>query len=107
MRHRHAELDHQSATCNAAQTDLEEKACARAITINGVLAGYYNNHAQAFAQYNCAVEDVMVLERDRRREWITLQVVKCLLERIRDQNGGPCDETDEVAHCEELRSPPP
>ena len=25
MRHRHAELDHQSATCNAAQTDLEEK----------------------------------------------------------------------------------
>jgi len=105
----HGELDRQSATCNAAQTDLEEKACSHGLKINEVLTAYYNDHAQASAQYNCAVEEIMELERDRKREWITLQVVNCLLERIREQNGVPCDEstgtvTDEVAHCEELHS---
>lgn len=51
----------------------------------------------------------MELERDRKREWITLQVVNCLLERVHEQNGRPCDtETgevdDQVAHCEQRHS---
>jgi len=105
----HSELDDKSSQCNAAQTTLEEAACAHALKINEVLTTYYNDHAQASAQYNCAVEEIMELERDRKREWITLQVVNCLLDRIREQNGVPCDETtntvtDEVAHCEELHS---
>jgi hypothetical protein len=36
----------------------------------------------------------MPLERDRKREWITLQVVNCLLETIREQNGVPCDDSN-------------
>jgi len=70
------------------------------------LTTYYNDHAQAASAYNCAVEEIMQLERDRKKEWITLQVVNCLLERIREQNGVPCDDsnggvTAEVGICEE------
>jgi hypothetical protein len=76
------------------------------VTINEVLTMYYNDHASAASTYNCAVEEIMQLERDRKREWVTLQVVNCLLERIREQNGVPCDDsnggvTEEVGVCEE------
>jgi hypothetical protein len=103
---KHTTLDEQSATCNQKQTELEEKACAHALKINEVLTVYYNDHAQASSAYNCAVEEIMQLERDRKREWVTLQVVHCLLERIGEQNGVPCDDanggvTEEVGHCEE------
>jgi hypothetical protein len=102
----HGELDHQSAACNAHQTSLEQKACAHATKITEVLATYYQDHAQASAAYNCAVEEIMQLERDRKREWITLQVVNCLLNRVHELNGRPCDsETGEVneqiAFCEQ------
>jgi hypothetical protein len=102
----HGELDAKSALCNVKQTDLEEKACAHAVRITEVLAAYYSDFAQAQAAYNCAVEEIMQLERDRKREWVTLQVVNCLLERIREQNGVPCDDsnggvTEEVGVCEE------
>jgi len=105
----HAELDTQSSTCNADQTDLEQKACAHSLKINEVLHTYYEDQAQAQAHFNCAVEEIMELERDRKREWVTLQVVSCLLDKIHDQNGVPCDETtttvtDEVGECEERHS---
>jgi len=102
----HGALDSQSNICNAAQTALEEKACAHAQKINDVLTTYYTDHAQASSAYNCAVEEIMQLEKDRKREWVTLQVVNCLLNRVHEFNGRPCDtetgEVDEqVAHCEE------
>lgn len=93
----HSALDHQSSVCNAHQTTLEQKACSHAAKINEVLTTYYNDIAQATAAYNCAVEEIMQLEADRKREWITLQVVNCLLNRVHEQNGRPCDtETGEV-----------
>merc|ERR1719235_290028 len=102
----HTELDSQSSTCNALQTRLEETACAHASKITEVLTKYYEDFAQAASAYTCAVEEIMQLERDRKREWVTLQVVNCLLERIREQNGVPCDDsnggvTEEVGVCEE------
>jgi len=101
----HNALDVQSATCDAHQTALEQKACTHAAKINEVLTIYYNDIAQATAAYNCAVEEIMQLEADRKREWITLQVVNCLLNRVHEQNGRPCDtetgEVDEqIAFCE-------
>jgi len=102
----HGLLDDQSAVCNSLQTQLEEKACQHALKINEVLHRYYDDEAQAEAAYHCAVQEIMELERDRKREWVTLQVVNCLLERIREQNGVPCDDsnggvTEEVGICEE------
>jgi len=102
----HGALDAKSATCNQRQTQLEEKACAHALKISEVLNTYYADFAQAVSTYNCAVEEIMQLERDRKREWVTLQVVNCLLDRIREQNGVPCDDstggvTEEVGVCEE------
>lgn len=102
----HNALDHKAATCDAHQTSLEQKACAHALKITDVLATYYNDFAQAQSAYNCAVEEIMQLERDRKREWITLQVVNCLLGRVHELNGRPCDtetgEVDnEIAFCEQ------
>jgi hypothetical protein len=102
----HLHLDQQSAACNSLQTQLEEKACAHAQKINDVLNTYYNDFASAESAYHCAVQEIMELERDRKREWITLQVVNCLLVRVREQNGVPCDTanggvTEEVGVCEE------
>ena len=103
---KHYLLDVKSAECNTHQTTLEEMACSHAMKISEVLGIYYTDHAQAASAYNCAAEEIMQLERDRKREWITLQVVNCLLIRIREQNGVPCDDsnggvTDEVGVCEE------
>jgi len=105
----HTDLDTQSATCNSLQTNLEEKACQHAQKISEVLNTYYNDFANAESAYHCAVQEIMELERDRKREWITLQVVNCLLVRIREQNGVPCDTanggvTEEVGICEERHS---
>ena len=106
---KHSNLDDKSGTCNANQVDLEETACAHASKINEVLTEYHADWAQATSAYNCAVEEIMELERDRHREWITLQVVNCLLENVHQQNGRPCDsETGEVdtqvTECEERHS---
>jgi hypothetical protein len=105
----HSNLDEKSGICNANQVDLEEKACAHASKINDVLTEYYADWAQATSAYQCAVEEIKELERDRHREWITLQVVNCLLERVHEQNGRPCDsETgdveEQVTICEERHS---
>ena len=102
----HNALEAKTVDCNRHQTLLEEKACDHATKINLVLSTYYADHAQALAQYNCAVEEIMLLERDRKREWITLQVVFCLLGRVHELNGRPCDsesgEVDtEIAFCEQ------
>jgi hypothetical protein len=102
----HVTLDQHSAMANALQGQLEEKACLHATKISEVLAEYYSDEAQAEAAYHCAVQEIMELERDRKREWVTLQVVNCLLTRIREQNGVPCDSadggvTEEVGVCEE------
>jgi len=102
----HGELDVKSAQCNALQTDLEEAACSHGQKINEVLTSYYADFAQAESAYHCAVQEVMELERDRKREWVTLQVVNCLLDRIRDQNGVPCDDSnggvsEQVGVCEQ------
>jgi len=105
----HSNLDEKSAICNANQGDLEEKACAHASKINDVLTEYYADWAQATSAYQCAVEEIKELERDRHREWITLQVVNCLLQRVHEQNGRPCDtETgdveEQVTVCEQSHS---
>lgn len=105
-RRAHGELDASSATCNARQTQLEEKACQHGEAINEALLTYHNDYAQAVSAYNCAQEEVMQLENDRKREWTTLLVVNCLLDRIQMQNGVPCDSedgvTEAVGHCEAL-----
>jgi len=105
----HQALDEESSRCNALQTNLEEKACAHGLKISEVLQTYYEDFAQAESSYHCAVQEIMELERDRKREWVTLQVVNCLLERIREQNGVPCDDstggvTEQVGICEERHS---
>lgn len=102
----HSWLDRNSTECNLQMTTLEEKACQHQQKITEVLATYHDDYNQALSTYNCATEEIMQLENDRKREWATLQVVKCLLTRIHEQNGAPCNSTGqvtaEIGHCEAL-----
>ena len=50
------------------------------------------------------VSAVQEEEKDRHREFVILQVVDCLLNKVHELNGRPCDEvtgvSTEVTHCE-------
>jgi len=43
------------------------------------------------------VHEVKQEEYDRVSEWTTLDVVRCLMEAVREKNGQPCDDTTEEA----------
>jgi hypothetical protein len=102
----HSALNEQSSSCNVLMGQLEEKACDHASKIHEVATAFYGDWAQASAAYQCAEEEVRQLQADRHQEWVTLQVVECLLEEIHNQNGVPCDTATEVdnrvVRCEEL-----
>jgi len=104
----HNNLDTRSSQCNAFQSALEEKSCDYAHTIRRVLNDYHTDYDQAITQYEEYLEVVRREEADRHREFVTLQVVHCLLDRVHELDGVPCDTadgvTDEVGHCEERHS---
>jgi hypothetical protein len=102
----HDALTTVSDWCNDNQTALQNKACEHATAIADTVQWYYESWAHAEGAYQCAVQEIEELESDRHQEWKTLQVVNCLLERVHEQNGRPCDsETgdvdEQVTTCEQ------
>jgi hypothetical protein len=100
------ELDHESATCNAKLEDLEGKACAHASAISGTLTLFHAAWASLHASYQGITDLVYRQTQDRHQEYNTLVIVQCLLDRVTQYNGRPCDETtgtvdENMAHCEE------
>jgi hypothetical protein len=88
----HDALNAKSDICNGLQGQLEAKACEHNTKIVEVMTEFYQAWSQAHSAYSCAVEEIRQLEEDRKREWTTLQVVTCLIDRIHERNGRPCDE---------------
>jgi len=101
----HDALETRSVECNAHQATLEDRACAHAISIRDSLQMFHTAYDEATLEYIRVVAVVQEEEKDRHREFVTLQVVDCLLNRVHELNGRPCDEatgvSTEVAHCEE------
>jgi len=101
----HDALEDRSVTCNAHQTTLEDKACQHALKISEVLEWFHREYDRATVEYNDAVETERQEEAIRHDEYIALRVVNCLLDRIHELNGVPCDAStgvdEEVGHCEE------
>lgn len=101
----HRELDERSATCNSDQEDLEGIGCRHASTIDDTLRLFHASWASLHASYQGVTDLVYNQTADRHKEYKTLVVVQCLLERVNELNGRPCDEStgtvdDQMSHCE-------
>lgn len=100
----HNDLDSLTNVCNQAQRTMETIACDHASAIAKTMEDFESEYASLLEDWNAYLIDVKANEADRHQEYETIEVVKCLLGRIRELNGRPCDtETGEVdeelAHC--------
>merc|ERR1719265_2315835 len=101
-------LEGQTEVCDGNQASLENAACVHANKVREVREEFAANWRAARLKYERAVEVVKQMYEDRVQEVLTLGVVQCLLDRVRERNGRPCDEstdeaTEEFTHCEEER----
>jgi len=100
----HNLLDTRSSLCNAVQTNLEEKSCGLAIKIDEVGRDLHQDFADRLSRFSEDTARVGAQQKDRHQEYCTLVTVECLLNRVHDLNGRPCDDEngvdDEVAQCE-------
>lgn len=101
----HNNLDARSSQCNGLQGQLEGVTCNLCGLIRDSLQEFDTDYAEATQEYDRVKAVVEEEEADRHREFVTLEVVKCLLDRVHELNGRPCDEANgvdtEVTHCEE------
>jgi len=103
---RHAALDATSSDCNGYQTTLEAAACSNAVTITDTLATLLTGWNTLIQDYERITTEIRILEADRHREYSTLTIVQCLLSRVHELNGRPCDEESgevatEMSACEQ------
>jgi len=96
----HGALDSKSAICNSEQSDLEDTSCSHAIKIREVVHDFITDYEDAEDSYETAVNEVKILEEDRKNEYVTLKVVECLLNRVYELNGVPCDQENGVEDAE-------
>jgi len=100
----HNLLDTRSSLCNALQTNLEEKSCGLAIKIDEVGRDLHQDFTDRLATFAESTARIGLQQKDRHQEYCTLVTVECLLNRVHDLNGRPCDSEngvdDEVALCE-------
>jgi len=101
-------LDTKSGECNEKQSELESLACRHAELISSTLSRYHSEYTRVDSIYQLLLETVLRKQEDRIQEYVTLKVVNCLLGRVHERNGRPCDEStgevdEELSHCEEER----
>jgi len=101
----HNELDTKTLECNRRQNEMERCQCALNHRVVTILDGFHNRYHALVEQYNNQVETFKRDEATRHHEYVTLKNVECLLARIHELNGRPCDEEgrvdEELAHCHE------
>jgi len=101
----HGALEDKSVTCNSHQTSLEVKACDLGAAVDTALRNFHTEWAAIHASYQGVTNLIYMSTLDRHKEYRTLKMVQCLLDRIRERNGRPCDEstnevTEEMTTCE-------
>jgi len=100
----HGRLDVKSAACNGYQGVLEEKACSHSRSIHETLRDFETRYVSIVAEWDALWENIRADEIMRHREYKQIKVVECLLGRIQELNGRPCDEESgemdtELSHC--------
>lgn len=102
----HYALDDKSGECNSDMTDLEGKACAHDASIATGLELFHSAWASLHASYQGITDLIYNQTQDRHLEYKTIVIVECLLGRVHDLNGRPCDEStgdvdDQMTTCEQ------
>lgn len=104
----HDRLDHTTETCNHAQRDMEHCACALDRQIGDTITWFMDQYDRLIDGWERLVTTTKADEAIRHHEYVTLKNVECLLARIHELNGRPCDEEgqvdEELAHCHEYAS---
>jgi len=100
----HNNLDARSTQCNQLQFNLESKACSEARAVQQTLVDFEARYSSLVLEANSAVQNARTDEVMRHREYRQIRIVECLLNRIHELNGQPCDgasgEIDaEMSHC--------
>jgi len=101
---RHNDLDGQSTQCNQDQFDLESKACSHMRAVQQTLEDFEARYTAITVEWAEAWENVRTDEVMRQREYRQIKIVECLLGRIHELNGRPCDDATgevdfEMSHC--------
>jgi len=103
----HGRLDAKSAVCNGYQTVLEDKACSHSRSIHQTLRDFELRYVSIVAEWDALWENIRADELMRHREYKQIKVVECLLGRVQELNGRPCDEENgemdtELSHCHQF-----
>lgn len=98
----HTHLDEKTNECNGKQAALEQNACHRATGIEQSLREFHTTWASLHASYQGVTDLVYNQTEDRHQEYKTLKVVECLLDRIDQRNGLPCDQSSGEVDSEML-----
>jgi len=86
--------------CDDLQTHLRDAACMHAETNRQCAADFGHEYWMAIDSYEETERAVRILEADRKREWETLHIVKCLLRTVYTHiihsidSGEPCPTTE-------------
>jgi len=91
-------------TCEDAKHNLERASCTRAQHHADFIVNFEIEWTSSEDIFNKTKEAIVGSEKDRMRECVTLEVVKCLLTKIESKNGTKCNSTgeadDEIQDCE-------
>jgi len=101
---RHNDLDRQSTQCNQDQDNLESKACSEMRAVQQTLEDFEARYTAIHVEWVEAWQNVRTDELMRHREYKQIKIVECLLNRIHELNGRPCDDATgevdtEMSHC--------
>jgi len=90
--------------CEGLKTVLETSSCTRAQHHADFIVNFEIEWTSSEGIFNKTKEAIVGSEKDRMRECLTLEVVKCLLKKIEGKNGTKCNTTgeadDEIKDCE-------
>jgi hypothetical protein len=85
----------QKAACEEKQNTLEKSSCARASKVLAENTRFEQEWADANKTYKSTTNTELEMAEDRKKEYVGIQTVKCLLDNIHENAnlGEPCDET--------------
>jgi len=90
--------------CEGKKTSLETASCTRAEHHVAFIKDFEEDWAFSEDIFNRTKESIVISEKDRIREIVTLGMVKCLLEKIKSKNGTACasvgEADEEIQDCE-------
>jgi len=91
-------------TCEGKKRSLETASCSRAEHHVDFIKNFEEDWTFAEDVFNKTKESIVISEKDRIREIVTLEMVKCLLNKIKGKNGTKCkdaeDGDEEIKDCE-------